>query len=374
MRILWFSNAPYVSTGYGQQTAIWTQRLKASGHDVAVAAFHGLQGSPMTWNGITVYPGSPEDPFSVDFMLGHYQHHNADLMITLMDAWALDARLISLQQQGMKILHWQPVDTNPLSQLDERHLQESGVRPIAMSRHGEKMLKDFDPLYVPHGIDTSVFRPRQDIRDEVRARAGNEEKFVIGINAANQDPVRKGFGEQLVAFKMFHDVHPEARLLIHSRAQSVSGLDLPRIVANLGISDVVEFDHQYTLVTGRTTPDLMAGWYSLLDVFSNCSYGEGFGIPIIEAQACGVPVVVTDCSAMTELCGAGWLVEADPWWKQGHSAWWAKPLVKNIYEAYEKAYEARGTLGDKARQFAMNYDADRVLHEHWSPLLEGLNL
>lgn len=42
---------------------------------------------------------------------------------------------------------------------------------------------------------------------------------------------------------------------------------------------------------------------------SEYQLGEGFGIPIIEAQAAGCPVIVTDCTAMTELCLSGWLIE-----------------------------------------------------------------
>jgi glycosyltransferase involved in cell wall biosynthesis len=56
----------------------------------------------------------------------------------------------------------------------------------------------------------------------------------------------------------------------------------------------------------------MALLYNGFDVLASPSYGEGFGVPILEAQACGVPVIVTDWTAMTELMGAGWLVDGDP--------------------------------------------------------------
>ena len=49
MRILFSSNSPFVATGYGQQCAIATQRLTSLGHDVAILAFYGLEGSMVDW-------------------------------------------------------------------------------------------------------------------------------------------------------------------------------------------------------------------------------------------------------------------------------------------------------------------------------------
>ena len=57
--ILIYSNAPWAPSGYGTQTAVWAKRFQSLGHNVAIAAFHGLQGAPLNWeNGIVVYPGS----------------------------------------------------------------------------------------------------------------------------------------------------------------------------------------------------------------------------------------------------------------------------------------------------------------------------
>ena len=43
MRLLWASNAPWAPSGYGAQTLQVVKRLKAAGHDIAVAANYGLQ-------------------------------------------------------------------------------------------------------------------------------------------------------------------------------------------------------------------------------------------------------------------------------------------------------------------------------------------
>ena len=99
--------------------------------------------------------------------------------------------------------------------------------------------------------------------------------------------------------------------------------------------------------------------------------GEGFGIPIVEAQACGLPVIASDHSAMTELTHAGWLVSGDPWWDALQDAWFQVPHVGQIVDALEASYAARDDrpLRDRGVRFAAAYDADTVARTHWQPLL-----
>src|SRR5579862_4001332 len=152
---------------------------------MAVSAFSGLQGSPITWDGYTVNPGGADDLFGIDMAPGHYRHHRADLLITLMDVWVINPMMLKVS--GMNAAHWIPVDCEPLGAIDAECLRITGARPIAMSRHGERMLQaaGFDCLYVPHGIDTETFRPPED-RNALRREAGVGDRFVVGINAANQ--------------------------------------------------------------------------------------------------------------------------------------------------------------------------------------------
>jgi glycosyltransferase involved in cell wall biosynthesis len=376
VRILWFSNAPWAASGYGTQTALTVPKLQELGHDVAVAAFHGLQGMPFNWHDMTVYPGSTEDQWGQDLMLGHYQQHKADLLITLMDAWVLDPmRLNEAIAAGMRVAFWQPVDCEPLSVLDNRVLDLTFSRPIAMSQFGMRQMAEFDPLYVPHSIDTQLFRPPdEDKWLESRERGQFTDKFLIGVNAANHDPVRKGLAEQLAAFRLFVDRHPDARMLIHTRKSTRSGINMDRLVDVLKLQDYVHFGDQYLTVTGVTSQEEIARWYGICDIVSNCAYGEGFGLSALEAQACGTPVVTTNASAMTELCGSGWLAEGEKFWNNGHSSWWTKPFIHEILRCYEEAYEqARDpAVRQKARDFAVQYDVDKVVPEYWAPALKAL--
>lgn len=378
MRILIHSNAPWAPSGYGKQTAQLALRLRALGHEVAVSAFHGLHGAPLTWNGIMVYPGSGEDLWAQDLLPAHYGHFGADLLITLMDVWVLDGPRL----KGMNVAHWIPVDCTPLGVMDRRTLTEGGGRPVAMSLFGKAQLEEagFPALYAPHAIDTSVFAPLPD-RDAVREQLGVADKFLVGIAAANQDPMRKGFSESLEAFAQFARRHADARLLIHSRAEARQGVRLSALIRELGLEGKVSFGDQYLITAGLIGDGEVARWYGVLDVLSNCAFGEGFGLPVLESQACGTPVIVTDASAMSELCGTGWKVKVDhlrdAYWNRGHDAWWVRPSPPEILKAYERAYAAwkagkMPALRERARKFSLRYDADKVVHEHWEGVLAEL--
>jgi glycosyltransferase involved in cell wall biosynthesis len=112
--------------------------------------------------------------------------------------------------------------------------------------------------------------------------------------------------------------------------------------------------------------------WTRFDVLCMPSMGEGFGIPLIEAQACGIPVITTEWTAMTELCGAGWLVQGDKWWDQMQSAYQKSPYVSDIHEALVNAYKHAEGLSDQAVRFAQDYDVDRVMENMWLPVLDDL--
>src|SRR6266704_1345958 len=227
---------------------------------------------------------------------------------------------------------WMPVDCEPMGMMDAGRLKAygGGAIPVAMSRFGEKQLTGagFDPVfYVPHGIDTTVFRPPED-RQGLREAMGVDGKFVIFMNAANMDKQRKAFPEQVAAFARLHARHP----------------------------------------------DMLLASYGAADLVTNCSYGEGFGLPVVEAQACGTPVVVTDCSAMTETGAGGWKVPGEKFYIPQQHSWWVKPSIGAIYRAYEEAYQRGPAYQAKkaaAREHALAYDAERVLAGHWKRELEG---
>ncbi len=349
-------------------------RLRDLGHEVFISSFYGLHGKPSAWNGFHVLPGSA-DGYGNDIIWDHARHVNADIIMILVDAWVMAVPT----DQGLHVVNVVPVDCSPLSMMDEERLKTSGAMAFAISRFGQNAMRDagIEAHYTPHGIDTRVMAPaknRLEIRDEIQMPPGS---FVIGMNAANKDAVRKGFPEQILAFAEFHERHPDSLLMIHALTQGPGALTLRDIVNRCGypgIGDAIRFTDQYSLMSGLVLPENIAAWYNAIDLLTSCSYGEGFGIPIIEAQSCGTPVVATAWSAMIELVGSGWLVKGERFWNGAHRSWWCKPSIAEIVKAYEKAWQAResGAMElrkKRARKFALQYDIDTVVETLWAPAL-----
>ena len=386
MNILILSNAPWSTSGYGTQAALLARRLAAAGHRVGFSAQFGLHGAIRGWEGMPVYPADHTGfnkvmlPYHVD----HFGQGEPVQVLTLIDLWVLthpkygDPALFD----GLNLASWMPVDHYPLPLTIIHALQHIKTRAIAMSRFGQETLAEsgVNSMYVPHSIETSVYQPYPDSRDELRAAMGVPlDAFLIGMVANNQgnSPVRKGFPQLLQAFAEFERTHPDSYLYLHTDLRgSLDGINLNTCAYAAGVPDEkIKAIDQAKYQMGLVPPEAMARIYSLLDVLAMPSLGEGFGIPAIEAQACGVPVISTDWTAMPELVGAGWKVQGDRWYDQAHGSYFMCPSVYEITEALEHAYEAREDqqLKERARSFALQYDSDRVFTEHWQPTLDALS-
>jgi glycosyltransferase involved in cell wall biosynthesis len=390
VKILLHSNAPWLPTGYGKQAYLAARILIGQGHEVAFSAFHGLTGQPITWNvpgtGVScdVYP-SGVLPFGADIIVANARLAKADLITSIMDTYMLRPACADLRNCGIPFAPLVVTDSTNAndgpSVLDEQVIKASGALPTGVSMFGVARLhglgpEGWEPPFVPHAVDTEIYKPPADWQ-ALRAELKTDSEFMIGIMAANRDPMRKGFPEQFEAFAEFSKRHPEARLAVFAVYDSPGGLALDQIAHDFGIIDKTVFMPSFEQVSGLFSDEFCAEWFGSLDILSACSYGEGFCIPALEAQACGTPVVATDCTALTELVRpAGWLVAGHPYWNAAHRGWWKRPDVPSIVKAWEKVYrekagprweERRARAAARAQEYAL----DRA-SQHWAEYLKDV--
>lgn len=375
LRVLWASDAPWSTSGYAVETALAARHLKDH-CDLALLATFGLHGGAQEWEGIPIFPGGA-DAFSNDVIGKAARAWKADIIITLKDTIVFQPQSFA----GFRWLPLTPIDHDPSSpQVIERVRQ--AYRPIAYAPHGFRALRaaGLDPLYAPHAFDSKVYYPVD--KGEARASLNIDPSlFIVGTCAVNRGglPSRKAWVENLQAFARFAAIKPEARYFVHTDLADdgyEAGVPLRPLMASMGILDKVMFCDQERYRYGGFPPEYMRAYYNSLDVLNAVSLGEGFGIPVLESQACGVPVIVGDWCAHEDLCFAGWKVgkhEAHHFF-DAQQGWVFIPRPEAITRAmegawYAKASHERETMGTFARDGAAPYAIDHVIKAFWLPLL-----
>ena len=299
-----------------------------------------------------------------------------DVLVTLYDTWVMQNP--TFEKFG-KILAWTPLDHTSMPPAVYAFLKKPNVVPIAMSPFGLKQMKEqgIEGVYIPHGIDTKVFKPTYELKGmPTREFLGiGQDDFLIVMNSANKANKsihRKAFAENLLAFKLFRETHPNSYLYIHTEPTGIfGGFHLIRLAKSIGLpQEAILFPRPEDYRKGFTKEQL-AALYTAADVTLTTSYGEGFGIATIESQACGTPTITSSFAASQDLAGPdSYLVAGQPFWDEAQMAWFSVPIISSIVEALRQAHEAR--TPEKSQQcidFAKEFDVEKIWKEKWIPLL-----
>lgn len=396
LRLLFSSNILGCPSGYGVQAGSLLPRLAELSEyggtpgtwdgraNIAQHAWYGLEGLTLTLDGIKIYPRF-DDPYGNDVLGAHTKHFGANLVISLIDVWVL--RQPAQQVAPSLFCPWLPIDHDPVPQQFLDALAGAHL-PLTYAKWGHDMLARAGVAneYIPHGIEPSVYRVNPD-RDEVRAfkkwLTGSDETFLMVMVAANKGfPDRKWFQGQLEAARDFAKDIPNWKLYIHSLSTPVhGGVDFATIARNLGMEGRLIFPHPYLYRLGYP-PEHLALVYNAADVLLGASMSEGFGIPLIEAQACGCPVVTTNFSAMPELVRWGHIVDVDHLVMTGMHSYQAWPSKRSMTDKLQRLYEAWLLCGgewpmskrlETQNAIHAEYSWDVIVRDQWAPLMARLS-
>jgi glycosyltransferase involved in cell wall biosynthesis len=381
--IHWVGNAVWAQTGYGTQAKLLLPRFVKLGYGVTMTAYYGLQGHVLNFNGLNIFPCGYH-PYGMDVCAANANISGAKILMTCIDLWVCEPQMF----QGPHWVPWYPIDSGTVSTLIKTKIA-SAFDMISMSKFGQKMVEElgYKPRYAPCSFDPEVFKPMDriaalnDVNQHIQFKIPKD-VFVVSMVQMNKgNPSRKAFYEQFKAFKTLHNKHSDTALYCHSitsQAGEQAGINLIEMCKYIGLEpgkDVL-FPDPLSILNGY--PDIyLNAVYNASDVLSAVTMGEGFGIPIIEAQGAGCPVIVGDWTSMSELHCSGWKVdksEASEFWTVLGAIQYL-PKWEAIADRLESAYQMRGNQDyrDRAHDGAKAWEVDRVVEKYWKPALEEIN-
>jgi len=400
MRLLWHGAAPFIATGYGIVAKHITSRLLQT--DVLSAlAFLPLGpggGAKWEWEGLPMYPVVNVADMGESVVGRWAKHFKADVVLSITDHWFWKTDV-------WKQFKWVPIafpDHAPMGQRLVNNLQMAH-KVIVPTEWGTRALHEAGVKtaeYIPLGVDTKTFRPNAEYRATQRQRmigAAREQGapyltddcFIFGMVARNCTyPFRKCHDLVMDATaQLLQRGHKDFLVYMHSMMDAGHGG--PDLVKTLGAYARSYQDDRVKYHVLFPPPDQlqlgghddgfseqkMASLYNAMDCLVNVSQWEGFGLPPLEAQACGVPVIVTDAGCQPEIGVAGWKVPVyRRWYAINTDTFIVEPDLNGLVRTMETAIRGagHGELKDKAVRHAKRYDWDDIVNDRWVPFLEGL--
>jgi glycosyltransferase involved in cell wall biosynthesis len=184
-----------------------------------------------------------------------------------------------------------------------------------------------DTLLLYNGIDRQHFRPRPRAAARLSLGLTTDRRSILYVGNLKRD---KGVLDLVAAFAVFAADCPDVDLEFVGSGPAAE--ELRSKVGSLSLTDRVHLH-------GSQPHESVADWLAACDVLCLPSHAEGVPNVVLEAQACGRPVVATNVGGIPEVVGAsaGYLVEparpallADALRRALHTSWDEAVLVRDL--------------------------------------------
>lgn len=143
---------------------------------------------------------------------------------------------------------------------------------------------------IPNGVDHSFFKPAgAEEKARVRARYGLPPNFILYVGAIEP---RKNLANLLRAYGSLPKALQKKFPLVLAGSSGWKNREITELVHEMGARFL-----------GYARHEDLPGLYSSASLFAYVSHYEGFGLPVLEAMACGCPALISDCPALVELSG-----------------------------------------------------------------------
>ena len=209
-------------------------------------------------------------------------------VVSLHDLIAVEHSKLSLEAPAKR--WWKSTCVRPWL----RHSLVKASRVLALSESTRSAALAHYPLRpervitVLPGVNTHLWHETQgsEVPEVARMTAGRRFIFSLG----NSHPY-KNIPRVVRAFASIAPTFADVDLIVTGRDNSLTTLQ--RLANQTGVGERVKF-------TGAASDAQVKGYFQQALFFAFPSLVEGFGLPVLEAMACGCPVLTSDCSALKE--------------------------------------------------------------------------
>ena len=331
--------------------------------------FHNKLTNTKYW----IHRGNKDFQQSASELKLHVEVRKPDFVLGIGEAWGMYPYK-DINFGDTQLLMHVPVDGEPFDSTLATVSQMADLM-VPASHYGKAVLNTKNLCTcepIPHSFDDSVYYQFKQIqRDESRAKFNfTDDLFVIGFVGRQQE--RKNLMAMIIAFERFARDKSDVRLLLNITIDKYSDFNIVHMVKFMGLGDKV-----LIIKSNNLSEKDMASMYNALDMYISTSCSEGFNIPVLEAQACGVPCAVSNYSAHVELVrDHGVLIDIADYRPMPNNIYWAYVDIDKTVEAMNHYYDsinARRKDSAAAKKFVNKYYTNKVVNDLWNNLFNNYN-
>jgi glycosyltransferase involved in cell wall biosynthesis len=349
MKILMIGDSPFLKTGFGIVNSVAVDHLKSLGHQLVVIGAQDTQKRDLG-KGHVFYPiSSPsKDAMGWSNVAVTLKKHKPDAVHIIADPATVCMWLLRRDLIKLPITVYMPIEGAPMNYNWVQILHQTpNLKIITCSEYGVEELKrnGLESTMAYHGVSEDFYQYEPEHRRMLRSSVGWDDKFIV-MNVA-QNVERKQWPRLFEAIKIVASKHPQVVLYAHTVPfdnYHLGGHDLPQLAHQLDIVDSVLFSgrhmkHNDSVALSHANYPGLVDLYNMADCFVLPSQVEGFGLPLVEAMACGLPVAHTNYGAGAEVVGsAGMLLDVNDWVVNKSHSRYANLSPQTIADAIEKMF------------------------------------
>ena len=346
-RIFMCAESSHVDSGFGNYTRNILSRLYATGkYEIAeLSAYRNPDmNKDVPWKVypvippkknqeiLKIYGSKPQHAFGSWAFEVAVQDFKPDIVFDVRDYWMLN---FPENSPYRPFFHWFIAPT-----IDSAPQKKEWIQTFAsadtISGHTQWGVDYLRSTKVPmnlvdpvnDAVNTDVFRPSSSPKDVNKTQLGlNADDFIIGSVMRNQK--RKLIPNLIKMIKNISQAVPNAKLYLHTSYPDMNGWDIPSLLMEHNAADLVYFSFKcgkcgknfarkysesptacphcgaeaasFCSVSHGISEESLAAIFNCFDVYLQYAICEGFGIPPVEAAACGIPVVTINHGAMAEI-------------------------------------------------------------------------